>query len=230
MPQSLPEIPDFSIAVKWLPASEVGGDYYDFLPCGDNPLSRVVIADAMGKGISGSIVISSLQGALRVLSPDVHSPGEFLHRLNHWLCHNVPVTKFVSMVCMCLEDTDQEKTRLAYANAGHPLPIIARADGSIEQLEVTGGILGVHKDFDYDQAETYLSKGDLVLLYTDGVTEITNVGEEMYGDDRLLEFVEAHRDQSVDAIIEKLIEELIAFAGSSSRLDDDLTIVCLRKM
>jgi sigma-B regulation protein RsbU (phosphoserine phosphatase) len=184
----------------------------------------------MGKGIAGSIVISSLQGALRVLSPDVQSPGEFLHKLNHWLCRNVPVTKFVSLVCLCLEDIDQEKTRVSYANAGHPLPIIARADGSIEQLDVTGGILGVHEEFEYSQAETSLSKGDLVLLYTDGVTEITNSGGEMYGDDRLLEFVEAHRDETVEAIIDLLIKELIGFAGSSNRLDDDLTLVCLRKM
>jgi sigma-B regulation protein RsbU (phosphoserine phosphatase) len=230
MPQSLPEIPDFSIATKWLPAGEVGGDYYDFLPCGDGMLSRIVIADAMGKGIAGSIVISSLQGAVRVLSPDVHSPGEFLHRLNHWLCRNVPVTRFVSMVCLCLEDTDQEKTRLTYANAGHPLPIIARADGSIEQLEVTGGILGIHEEFDYGQAETSLFKNDLVLLYTDGVTEITNAGGEMYGDNRVIEFVKSHQGEPVDEIIDKFVRELVSFAGSSNRLDDDLTIVCLRKL
>ncbi len=230
MPQSLPQIPDFSVAARWYPASQVGGDYYDFLPCGGDVLSRVIIADAMGKGISGSLVISSLHGALRVLSADIHSPGELLQRLNHWLCRNVPITKFISMVCLCLEDVDREKTTLTFANGGHPQPLLVRANGTIEQLEATGGVLGVHEGFDYFEGKTYLATGDLLLLYTDGVTELTDRRGEMFGEEQLMSFVADHRNESVENITENLVAELLTFAGSTNQFDDDLTLVCLRKM
>jgi len=229
LPQTVPDIRGFQVAAKWLPANQVGGDYYDFLPCGGDEGARIVVADAMGKGVSAGIVMSNLQGALRVLCQDIHSPGQLVTKLNHWLCRNVPVTNFVSMLCVCLEETDADETTLTYVNAGHPMPILVRKDGRVKRLDVTGGILGVHEGFLYSENKVAISKGDLLFLYTDGVTEITNSNGDMFEDDLLIEFIRAQCRKPFDDVIENLLEELAAFCGDPNGLDDDLTIVTLLK-
>lgn len=229
LPQTIPDIPGFRVGAKWLPANEVGGDYYDFLPCGDTNESRIVVADAMGKGVSAGIVMSNLQGAMRVLSQDIHSPGQLVTKLNQWLCRNVPVTNFVSMLCICLERTDSDETILTYANAGHPMPILVNGDGDITRLEVTGGILGVHDAFRYSENTMTLSRDDFLLLYTDGITEITNSDGAMFDDDHLVEFIRENCRRPFPGVIDNLLEELAAFCGSPDSLDDDLTVVTLLK-
>jgi len=229
LPQKVADIEGFRVAARWLPANQVGGDYYDFLPCGDHQQSRIVIADAMGKGVAAGIIMSNLQGALRVLSADIHSPCELVTRLNHWLCRNVPITNFVSMLCLCLEQIDNEETMLTYTNAGHPLPILVRKSGATERLDVTGGVLGVHEKFEYDENKLTLASGDFLTLYTDGITELTNPKGEMFDDDRLISFIQAHKRKPFDTIIDSLIAELFAFCGRGNGLADDLTIVTLLK-
>jgi len=229
LPQQVANIKGFRIAARWLPANQVGGDYYDFLPCGGDSHSRIVVADAMGKGVSAGMVMSNLQGALKVLSLDIHNPGKLITKLNHWLCRNVPITNFVSLLCLCLEQTGDENTTLTYVNAGHPLPILVRKDGSVERLEVTGGVLGVHEKFEYDENKLTLASGDFLTLYTDGITELANPGGEMFEDDRLVSFIQKHRQKPFDGFIDNLINELSAFSGRRNGLADDLTIVTLLK-
>ncbi len=230
LPSQVPDIDGFAAAARWTAARVVGGDYYDFLPCdGADQFSRVVIADAMGHGVSAALLMSNLQGALRVLSLEARSPAELVGRLNQWLCRNVATTKFISMVNLCLERTDSRETLLTYVNAGHCPPILARRDGSIERLDATGGVLGIHEQFRYRERTTSLWSGDLVMLYTDGITEATNSLDEQFEDHRLTDFVQSHRKEDVDAILDKLRHEIDRFCGSSSR-DDDLTVIVLRKL
>jgi sigma-B regulation protein RsbU (phosphoserine phosphatase) len=230
LPQALPTIQGFSVSARWLPAGEVGGDYYDFLPCSGNESSRIIIADAMGKGVSAGIVMSSLQGVLRVLSSDIRSPGPLITRLNQWLCRNVPVTKFISLACLCLEQTSDEKALVTYANAGHCPPILCRKDGSIERLDVTGGVLGVHEDFTYGEKKLSMNSGDLLMLYTDGVTEVTNGHDEMFDDSRLVEFIQNRGEGPFESMIDNLIKELKNFSRMSNGIHDDLTVVSLLKL
>lgn len=229
LPAKIPEIEGFVSAVKLVQASAVGGDYYDFLPCvSPDRVSRVIIADAMGHGVSAGLLMSNLQGALRVLSLEIHSPCKLVSRLNQWLCHNVAITKFVSLVTLCLEQTSDEQTTLSYTNAGHPSPIIVRHDGTVEMLEVTGGVLGVHEGFEYDEAGTTLKSGDLVVLYTDGVTETANENGDQFGEDSLVTFLQKYQSESPGTIVDGLISEIDKFRGSSAR-SDDLTLIALRK-
>lgn len=130
LPQTIPEIEGFEVEVRSLAARNIGGDYYDFLPGADSQTFRVVIADVMGHGLPAGLLMSNLQGALRILSSDIGVPGPLVTRLNQWLCRNVPVTKFVSMVCLNLEKTSGKETQVTYTNAGHCLPILIRSDGS----------------------------------------------------------------------------------------------------
>lgn len=228
LPQAVPDIDGFEVSVRSLAAGSVGGDYYDFLPGNGHRSSRVVIADAMGKGIRAGMLMSNLQGILRVLSSDIDLPGPLTMRLNQWLCRNMPVTKFVSLACLNLEATAGEKTQLTYVNAGHCPPILIRNDCSVELLEPTGGVLGVHEDFDYEERNLTLQSGDFLMLYTDGITEAANAGGEMYEENRLIEYVCSHRTDKFDGFIDSLIDNVLHFS-EAQQVEDDLTVIILRK-
>ncbi len=132
LPQEVSRIEGFDIAVKSLAARTVGGDYYDFFSPTRGDMTRIVIGDAMGKGLPAGLIMSNIQGALRVLSEEVDSPSQLMTRLNRWLCRNVPVTKFVSLACIAIGPGSDHTSRLLQANAGHCPPILIRKDGTVE--------------------------------------------------------------------------------------------------
>jgi sigma-B regulation protein RsbU (phosphoserine phosphatase) len=228
LPQTVETIDGFDVAAKSLAAHQVGGDYYDFLPVSDGGTRRVVIADIMGKGLPAGLIMSNMQGALRILAEECSSPGLLINRVNRWLCRNVPVTKFISLTCIAIESGPAAQAELTYANAGHCPTIILRTDGSIDRLEATGTVLGVHEDLMCDERSTLLHSGDLLVLYTDGVTEARNSHDEMFEEERLIEFVSNHRSNSLEALLEGLIDEVKSFSESED-LADDLTVIALRK-
>jgi serine phosphatase RsbU (regulator of sigma subunit) len=210
-------------------AHNVGGDYFDFLPSPNGGLVRVVIADIMGKGLPAGLIMSNFQGLLRVLAEDIESPGLLMTQLNKWLCRNIPVTKFISLTCIGLEPNSHGDARLVYANAGHCPSILIRNNGEIERLEPTGGVLGVHEDFSYEEGTLSLTEGDLIVLYTDGVTDAENQQGEMYEEERLLEFVRKNHTGSFESLLHDLTDEIRSFTAKSE-LDDDFTAIALRKI
>lgn len=228
LPQTVPRVEGFEVAVKSLAARNIGGDYYDFLRSADGQLVRVVIADVMGHGLPAGILMSNLQGALRILSSDLVSPGRLLTRLNKWLCRNVPVTKFVSMVCLSLENVSEPETNVVYTNAGHCLPLIVRNSGSVERLPVTGGVLGVDEGFTYDEASVSLSSGDIIVLYTDGVVEAKNAGGETYDEGRLIASIRACQKAAYKNVVNVVVDSVLDFAATPQAADD-LTVLTLFK-
>jgi len=228
LPQNVERIDGFDIAVKSLAAQVVGGDYYDFLPSADGGMVRVVIADTMGKGLPAGLVMSNLQGAMRILANDIASPAKLLSSLNHWLCRNIPVESFVSLACIGLRPLENGSTEVVQANAGHNPSIVVRDDGAVELLEATGTFVGVHEDFTYTEETLVLSPGDLLVLYTDGVTEAESPHGDMFGDERLIEFLRNRRDDSVKEIIESLTNEVLLFSDRPD-MADDFTVMALRK-
>ena len=228
LPQTVPSIEGFELGVRSLAAANIGGDYFDFLPGTNNQSVRIVIADVMGHGLPAGFLMSNLQGALRILSPDFDSPGPLIARLNEWLCRNIPVTKFVSMIGMNLENTSSGETKVTYTNAGHPLPVVLRSDDTVERLEVTGGVLGVNEDFDYDEADLELRSGDTLMLYTDGIVEAENEHGDVYGEDRLIELVRGCRERLSRDVVDVLMNSVVEFS-CDSRAADDLTALVLFK-
>lgn len=226
LPQTVVHIDGFDLAVKSLAARIVGGDYYDFFTGGRS--ARIVIADAMGKGLPAGLLMSNIQGALKILADEIESPSQLVTRLNRWLCRNVPVTKFVSFVCIALDSGANQTSRLLMANAGHCPPIIVRKGGAIELLEPTGGVLGVHEQFVFSECAHQLQSGDLLVLYTDGVTDAENGRGEMFGDNRLLQFLSSHPATEPNQLVSLLMTEIDSFAGRKE-LSDDLTIIALRR-
>jgi sigma-B regulation protein RsbU (phosphoserine phosphatase) len=228
LPQTDQKIDGFEVAVKSLAIRNVGGDYYDFLPAPNGGAVRVIIADTMGKGLPAGLILSNFQGVQRILAEEIESPGLLITRLNKWLCRNVPVTKFISLACIALEPNSGGDARFIYTNAGHCPSILVRNDGTVERLEPTGGVLGVHEDFTYDERTLSMSTGDLLLLYTDGVTEAENHHGEMFEENRLIEFVQTHRTDSFENLLNVLTNEVQLFS-EKSELVDDFTVIALRK-
>jgi len=229
LPQALPVFDGIEIQTRSLAAGSVGGDYYDFLARADDHINRIAIGDVMGKGLRAGMLMSNLQGAMRILSTQYDSPGPLLARLNTWMCHNIPVTKFISLVLMELSPTDSGKTLITYTNAGHPPPILVRRDGQVERFEVTGGILGVHDHFIYEERQVRLGSGDLLMLYTDGIVEAENADGDQFEDRRLIEFVRDRREDTAVSIIDDLLKDLLNFTGSNHP-PDDMTAIVLRKL
>lgn len=221
-------IDGFEVAVRSLAARVVGGDYYDFLQAPNGGALRVVIADSMGKGLPAGMVMSNLQGALRVLAEEIESPAHLVTRLNRWLCCNIPVTNFISLACLALEGSTEAQTRVVHANAGHCPTILVHADGAFELLEATGTVVGVHEAFKYDEAVVTLNAGDMLVLYTDGVTEAEDATGDMFGDGRLIKYARNHRNEPVEDLIDGLTHEVQEFTGSA-QFADDFTIIVLRK-
>ncbi|MEW5795091.1 MAG: SpoIIE family protein phosphatase [Candidatus Zixiibacteriota bacterium] len=227
LPQQVETIPGFDFAVKSLAASSVGGDYYDFLRDETGTVTKVVIADSMGKGIPAGLLMSNLQGAIRVLAQEHRSPSLLVSKLNWWLCRNVPINKFISLACLDL-DAKSGATTLRYANAGHCPIIRVRADGFREYFVATGTVLGVHEEFSYDERVVQISAGDLLVMYTDGVTEAADANEDMFGDERLARFCVANRAKPVGVFLDELVREIRRFTGNDS-FDDDLTVIAIKK-
>src|SRR5574341_147632 len=185
LPQQLPEMPGLQLAAFSQPADIVGGDYFDFFQFRDNT-HGFAIADVMGKGLPASMLMASLQAALRILAPENHSPAEVVQRLNALFCHNIHLIKFITLF---LGSFDSESRQLEYCNAGHNPPLWRRSDGKIHWLQPTGAAVGLAESFSFNLETVQLSPGDILVLYTDGVTEAMNATREEFGENRLTELV-----------------------------------------
>lgn len=228
LPQEIGTIDGFDLAVKFISAGTVGGDYYDFLSPTKAGESRIVIADTVGKGLPAGLLISNLQGALRIFSEEIDSPSLLLTRLNQWFCRNLPTTKFVSMVCLHIGPQAGKSARVSYANAGHWPPILIRKNGDAERLDPTGGLLGVHKDFIYKEMSMQMDAGDLLVLFTDGITEARNIEGKMYEETGLIKFLQSNHFESCEALLNNLISNVIDFSGRP-KFADDMTVIALHK-
>lgn len=228
LPQAIERIEGFEVAVKSAAARTVGGDYYDFLRSNAGETVRIVIADVMGKGIPAGMVMSNLQSALRILSEETKSTALLITRLNRWLTRNIPVTKFISLACVELTPDTKSDNRLVYSNAGHCPLILMRKDGSVNLLQPTGGVLGVNEEFNYEERHLVFSTGDLLVLYTDGVTEALDKRGEMFGEERLTDFIRNHSKGSLDALVSDLVSEIQLFSEKPV-IDDDFAVIAIRK-
>ncbi len=227
LPQAVARIDGFEVAVKSLAARIIGGDYYDFLAGRHDDTTRIVIADTMGKGLPAGLLMSNVQGALRILADDIQSSERLVSRLNEWLCRNVPVTKFISLFCLAVKPGSEGE--FTYVNAGHCPPIVRRADGTMERLQPTGAVLGVTEDFAYHEDSSVFGPGDLLIMYTDGVTDAADGSGEMFGEQRLLDYVARHSDKSPSNLVIGLQDEIRLFTGRHD-FDDDLTLVAMRRL
>jgi len=219
-PQHLPPLQTLDYAGGCLQARQVGGDYYDFLALGRERLS-LVIGDIAGKGIAAALLMANLQANLRSQFPMlIEDPVRLLRSVNRLFCENTPDGAYATF--LYAEYNDRSR-RLRYANCGHLCGLLARADGQVERLHSTATVLGLFRDWDCSVGETGLFPGDILTLYTDGVTEAVNVYGEEFGEERLVDCLQRHAGLPSQALVTTVIDEVRGH--SSHEQQDDITVV-----
>jgi len=221
LPQEVPQVDGWELAVSWQPASGVGGDCFDAIRF-DSARLALTIADVVGKGIPAALLMSNLQAAVRAFASEAVDPSALCQQVNRILCGNIAEGRFISFFYCVL---DAAGGLLTYTNAGHYLPMLVRADGAVERLGIGGPVLGVLVEAEYEQADVALAQGDRIVLFTDGLTEARNADDEEFGEERLLAAALAHRACSAPALQARLAASVAEFTGGL--LQDDATLMVL---
>ncbi len=225
LPRPLPSNPDrFSIHATLRPAREVGGDFYDFFFLDDDRLCFCV-GDVSGKGVPAALFMAMTTTLLKSISRDDPSPSSIMRKLNDTLSDDNESCMFVTVFLAVLH---LESLVLVYTSAGHNPPYLRRADGSVVALDARHGpVIGAMGRIEYGQDELQLSEADLLLLYTDGVTEATNRDEELFSDGRLVEVLSRDELSSVQDAV-KIISDAVEEYELGTPQTDDVTILALR--
>ena len=221
LPHQLPSIPGVELAVFSRPAQIVGGDCFDFYQYRDGAYG-LAIADVADHGIAAGMLMASVQTALRTLVPQGVSPADVAEQLNRFFCHNVHFTTFVTLFLGRLEPATHA---LTYCNAGHNAPLLWQA-GRAAWLAPTGAAIGLVEDSRAAAESASLAPGDVLLLYTDGVTEARNRQAEQFGSDRLAALVREHTALSAPELVQALRQQLHVFADGQPLADDTTVVAC----
>jgi phosphoserine phosphatase RsbU/P len=224
LPDRPPEMPRSELFGRTIPSRTVSGDYYDFHERSGGRVD-IVVADVCGKGMAASILAASVEAAFQAWAGEDFAPGKICVRLNEMVHRRTSPEKFVTFFAALYDPATGE---VVFANAGHNPGIVLRRDGSAELLESQGLPLGLFPGRDYPDGSVTLGSGDLLVLYTDGVTEASNPDEAEFGLDRLTAVVRAHRTAPLEDLESAINEELGSFA-SGVPFADDRTLVLLRR-
>jgi sigma-B regulation protein RsbU (phosphoserine phosphatase) len=224
-PRKPPHIPNLDCQGVCRPARGIAGDYYDFIAL-DGGHAGIAVADVAGKGLPAALLMASLQAALRSLvSVSDEGPATLARDLNAQMCALTEPTRFATLFWGVF---DEQQRALAYVNAGHNPPLLFRGgDGAVERLAAGGRPLGVFPNSEYRAGRVTLSRGDLLVVYTDGVTEAPDADEQEFGEERLQEYVRAHGDRSVDELCRGILRAVDAFRDGRPQ-QDDMTLVVAR--
>jgi phosphoserine phosphatase RsbU/P len=218
--QAVPRLPRWEIAATSLPATELGGDVYDF-PALDDGWHGLMIGDVSGHGLTAALRMAVARTLFRQIAREGLDPGATLAALNRVLIDEMPH----GMVTMIYLHAEMTTGTLRIANAGHTYPLIAGSD--VRELEITGLPLGIDPEAEYETITTTLEPGETVLFYTDGVTEANDERERMFGDHRLRSLLLRHRWQRPRSLMATVLGAVKSW--SSNGLADDLTMVVLRR-
>ena len=219
-PQIHPPAKTLEYAGLCLQARQVGGDYYDFLDLGQQRLG-LVIGDVSGKGIAAALLMANLQANLRSqCALALAHPELFLRSVNRLFYENTIDSAYASLI---FAEYDDESRRLRYANCGHLSALVLRPDSTCRRLDSTSTVLGLFRDWECPFAEYQLEAGDLLALYTDGITEAhTGEGSE-FGEDRLIESLGRHRSRTCQQAVEAIAEEVRLLNPLDQH--DDITLI-----
>lgn len=219
-----PSLPRCEVHAVNLPSRQVGGDYYDVVPVPDGSF-LVAIADVAGKGVPAALLSSMLQASLRTQARSVESPAEILRNINTLVYRSTAVHQFATFF---LARVSGDGRRMTFANAGHNWPALLRRDGSREWLQTGGTILGIMEDVAMEEATFDLTPGDLLVFYTDGISEATNEDGELFSEERLVEFVQGLPPSlNPESIAVSILREVERHLGPLEA-QDDRTLVVLR--
>ncbi|MCX6598607.1 MAG: SpoIIE family protein phosphatase [Acidobacteria bacterium] len=226
LPSRPPVVPGIDLAGYNVPCRTVGGDYYDFLPYPDGRVA-IIVADVAGKGMPAALLMSSLQARVQVLVEDAPDLASMVTRLNRVITSTCPSNRFITFFMAVLEPTTGETV---YCNAGHNPPLLVRANGDVETLEGGGMILGILPKAQYSERRTQLDPGDVLVLFSDGVTEGVKAGtDEEFGEDRLAAAIQRSAKLPATEMIDAINREVAEWAAGTAPADDVTLVVVRRK-
>jgi phosphoserine phosphatase RsbU/P len=229
LPGVPPQIPGLAIAYATRPANTVAGDYYDVFPRPgrSNEDNRVVlaVADVAGKSIPAAMLMATFQASLKTLSTAQVALPELAANMNRYACSNSQGG--LRFTTAFLAEYDPIRRTVDYINAGHNNPILRRASGQIERLDVGGLPFGILPDTKYDSATITLAPGDWLIIFTDGLVEAENARQEDYGEARLLTAIEAGKSVEPAEMLQRLMAEVDLFVGNTPQ-HDDVTCMLLK--
>lgn len=223
LPERLPDIAGYQIAAVNIPATEVGGDYYDIIPLPDHKVA-FCFGDVSGKGIPASLLMSNIQATMRTLLLSRNDPALIITRANNLIHASTTSEKYITFFLAILETSNNN---LTYCNAGHDNPFHIKGS-NIENLQPGGIPLGFLSDFDYTSTCTPLSSNDVIVIYTDGVTEAMNQMDEEFGLERLKNTLMNNKSANAQQILDALLKAINKHTEGSPQMDD-ITLVILKK-
>ena len=225
LPEKAPKVEGLDIDGKTVAARSVGGDYYDFIRFSDGHVGMIV-GDVAGKGTPAALLMSSLQARVHVLFEDSGELAKKIERLNRTTCANCPDNRFITFFMGII---DPKTGDMKYVSAGHNPPLLVRAGGGFEELGVGGVILGILAMAKYEEAYAKMERGDVLVLFSDGVTEAADPDDNEFGEERLAEMVHNLRDRPAAEIVEEIHKAVHVFTQGAPPADD-ITVVIARRV
>ena len=225
LPHVPPEVPGYDIAGTSIPAQSVGGDYYDFIQTAAGDWA-ICLGDVSGKGLPASLLMANIQATLRGQTLVEAEVRDRIERSNKLLYRSTDVEKFATLFYGVLKPPTHE---FAFVNAGHETPLVFRFDGEVIRLETGGLALGVIDDFPYGQDKISFARGDLMVVYSDGVTDATSPSDEPFGVERLLSAVGECRGEPAAVVLERVVADVERHTAGAPQLDD-ITVVVVKRV
>jgi len=222
MPISSVKTERFDLVAHSIPCRYVGGDFYDLIKL-PNGVVSMTLADVSGKGISAALLASVAQGVIEAQFSSEHTPAEVAGTLNQVIVSRSDASRFITMFSALLDN----EGNLAWVNAGHNPPILARRDGRTEELATKSLVIGAFDFAEYRVSHTKLESGDVLFCFTDGVTEAANTSGEIFGDERLLELIRKSVHSTAEQIRDLVLEEIVYFTSGLPQ-GDDVTVIALK--
>ena len=214
--------PRLDVAHEYIPVREIGGDYYDLVPLGEDRVA-FALGDVMGKGVPAALLAANLKACLRAhLQSDTMAPAELIARVNRLFWEVTPKGLFASLFFGVL---DLGRGVLEFVNAGHDHPFLVRGDGSLRDLDDGGTVLGLLQDSRYERGAVAVEAGDFLVLFSDGLTDRTNTDGDLYGVSRLKEAARDNRSSSARLLLYSLLGEVQGFSAGELAADDATLIV-----
>jgi serine phosphatase RsbU (regulator of sigma subunit)/pSer/pThr/pTyr-binding forkhead associated (FHA) protein len=223
-PTAPPHVNGYELQGISFPCYEIGGDYYDFIERDDGRLV-IALGDVSGKGTAAALLMSSLHAAIHAQSASHDSLVATISAVNRYLADNIPANRFVTLF---YAELDPESGSLSFLKAGHKPPLIFNSAGTVEQLASGGLPLGIKRDAEYREGRTQLQTGDVLVIYSDGVTEAVSPTGEEFGATRLYEVVSRNIEASAAGIRDRIESSLTKFAQGTSAADD-ITLVIVKR-
>jgi len=224
LPKKAPRIAGYDLAGRSIPAQTVGGDYFDFITMGEHEIA-LCLGDVSGKGLPASLLMANLQAAVRSQVLAAASVTECLRRTNTLLYRSTDPGRFVTAFFCAL---DHDAHQLRFSSAGHNPPILLRASGEAQMLEVGGLILGIMEDTEYQDAVCRLERDDVLVIYSDGISEAADAEGEEFGEQGIIDVLRRERHGNSETMLDAIVKAALDFSGDQLQMDD-MTLIVLKR-